>query len=463
MKLTSRLFTILTAAAFATAVVSCNGGDRALPVGVFDSGTGGFTVLEKLLALDEYNNSTGANSPDGIPDFDAEDFQYLADQANMPYGTYDSEGKADFLTDLAVKDAFFLTGNTYYKDASSLVADCAKSGVKIVVIGCNTATAYGLDAIRDTLAKLGSDIKVIGVVESGAESTVSYLSGRFDSAAVGVLATPGTISSGVYERMLNAAAADEDLDIEVVNQGGYGFAESVDEEKDFVNRGLESMSENYRGPVFGTTDADIDPALLSAYNFDFTDGKAFIEYSADAPVRIQLNSSENYARFNLTNLVEKARQQGIGYPMRTIVLGCTHYPFLLDVLQEHLNFLRNYTLSDGSKPYESLIAEDCCFIDPAQNTALQCYQSLLGSKLLKKGKNHGGLDAFISVPSSHLPPSCLSEDGGLAYEFKYGREINDGTLSTVVVPMTRGVVNQDNLSRIERLLPLSWGRLSENL
>lgn len=458
MKLIDKTLMILATLAYAVVASSCNRQNQ-LPVGVFDSGTGGFTVLEKILALDEYDNRTGANSPDGIPDFEAEDFQYLADQANMPYGRYDAEGKAAFLTDLAVKDAFFLTGEGYFKDASSLVADCDKAGVKIVVIGCNTATAYGLDAIRDTLAAIGSDIKVIGVVEAGAESAVSYLSTRFKSAAVGVLATPGTISSGVYERMLNAAAADQDIDVQVISQSGHGFAEAVDEEKEFVNRSLTGFSLDYRGPILGSTDADIDPSLIDAYHFDFSENKAFGEYDGGKLVRIQLNSSDNYARFNMTNLIEKARLAGLDEPLRCIVLGCTHYPFLLDVLKEHLEYLRNFELPDGSRPYSDVISEDCVFIDPAQNTALQCYKSLMDNGLLRKGSRKGGLAAFISVPSSHLPASCLSDDGGLKYEYKYGREINDGTVSTVVVPMTPGVVNQENLQRIERLLPLCWEKL----
>lgn len=460
MKFVRKLY-ILTTAAIAAVVVSCSPSPRKAPIGVFDSGTGGFTVLERILALDSFDNSTGALGADGQPDFASEDFQYLADQANMPYGRYDAEGKAYYLRDLAVKDAFFLTGTGYAKDASSLVNDCVKQGVKIVVIGCNTATAYGLDAIRDTLAAIGSDIKVIGVVEAGSANAIDYLKENFSEASIGVLATPGTISSGVYERMLNAAAPAE-LNIAVINQSGYGFAEAVDEEKEFVNRKLSEFSDNYLGPGFGETDADIDPSILDAYDFDFSSAKAFIEKDAKGnPARIQINSAENYAKFNLTNLLEKARKDEIQVPLRCIILGCTHYPFQLGVLQSHLDYLRAYTAADGSQPYASLIAEDCKFIDPAENTAVECYKALLENKLLVKKVKKGHLDAFISVPSSHLPDSCLTEDGGLTYAYKYGREVNDGTVSTVVVPMTPAVVNPDNMERIERLLPLCWEKLSE--
>ena len=72
---------------------------KALPIGVFDSGTGGLTVLEAILALDAFNNETGKPGTDGKPDFSKEYFQYLADQANMPYGNYAAENKEQTKSD----------------------------------------------------------------------------------------------------------------------------------------------------------------------------------------------------------------------------------------------------------------------------------------------------------------------------------------------------------------------------
>ena len=92
-------------------LAACSGGKKALPVGVFDSGTGGLTVLEKILTLDAFDNRTGAPEPDGLPDFASEDFQYLADQANMPYGVYDAQGNAALLRRLVKDDARFLLGD----------------------------------------------------------------------------------------------------------------------------------------------------------------------------------------------------------------------------------------------------------------------------------------------------------------------------------------------------------------
>ena len=62
-----------------------------LPIGVFDSGIGGLTVLNEIVTIDRFNNVTHEPGPDGHPDFENESFVYFGDQANMPYGNYPSE------------------------------------------------------------------------------------------------------------------------------------------------------------------------------------------------------------------------------------------------------------------------------------------------------------------------------------------------------------------------------------
>ena len=176
------------------------------PIGVFDSGLGGLTVLERLLDVDQVNNATGLYGPDGVPDLAREHFVYLGDQANMPYGDYSAEGKSDYLRELILKDAKFLLGTSYYQNAEEDVPSGTKKRVKIIVIACNTATAWGLDDIRRYLASIGDGTKVVGVIEAGVRATLDQLAARPDSPpfAIGVMATPGTISSGAYARTIRA-------------------------------------------------------------------------------------------------------------------------------------------------------------------------------------------------------------------------------------------------------------------
>ncbi|MCK4448494.1 MAG: Asp/Glu/hydantoin racemase, partial [Candidatus Marinimicrobia bacterium] len=69
--------------------------NKMLPIGVFDSGTGGLTVLDAIVNFDQYNNRTHSfeGKGDGLRDFCEEYFIYLGDQANMPYGNYPKESK----------------------------------------------------------------------------------------------------------------------------------------------------------------------------------------------------------------------------------------------------------------------------------------------------------------------------------------------------------------------------------
>ena len=165
---------------------------RDLPIGVFDSGVGGLTVLEAIKAHDRHHNQTGAEGPDGVPDFAGERFVYFGDQANMPYGNYSAVGRTDFLRELILRDALFLLGRRY--------ANGTKPPVKANVIACNTATAYGLEDIRAAVKAWGIPVVVVGVVEAGAQGLVETADGA--QGGVAVLATVGTCASNAYPKAI---------------------------------------------------------------------------------------------------------------------------------------------------------------------------------------------------------------------------------------------------------------------
>jgi len=165
---------------------------RDLPIGVFDSGVGGLTVLEALKAHDRHHNLTGADGADGVPDFAGERFVYFGDQANMPYGNYSAVGRTDFLRELILRDALFLLGRRQ--------ANGTKPPVKAIVIACNTATAYGLEDIRAAVKAWGITVIVIGVVEAGAQGLAETADGA--QGGVAVLATVGTCASNAYPKAI---------------------------------------------------------------------------------------------------------------------------------------------------------------------------------------------------------------------------------------------------------------------
>ncbi|MDP3437880.1 MAG: hypothetical protein Q8S04_11610 [Bacteroidales bacterium] len=423
---------------------------KSLPIGMFDSGTGGLTVLEQFLAMDSFNNSTGEESPDGVPDFAGEEFIYLADQANMPYGVYSSQNKTDYLRELIIKDALFLTTGS--------------KRTKVVVIACNTATAFGLEDVSRMLQLSSTGVKAIGVIDAGVEGAMSRISPDEKSFAVGVLATVGTIASGGYENSIIRYSKERGYtsDFRVVNQGGAGFAEAVDSENDYISKDAKEVRENYRGPRFGDS-IGIQRELLSLYNFDTMGNSLLIKRDKNGDIQdIQLNSSGNYARFHMVSLLEKHRLNNPGVIMKSIILGSTHYPYLEDTLREVIAELREYS-QDGTKPYESILDADIDFIDPAVNTAKETFKLLFAQKMLKRESSTNKLEAFISVPHIDLPKESKDSSGNLIFSFKYGRDIGSEIPTVSVTPFSKVNIHRDNLTRIEQRLPLSYSLIKTNM
>jgi glutamate racemase len=440
---------------------------RNLPIGIFDSGTGGLTVLEKLLSLDHFDNITGKAGRDSILDFAGEHFVYLADQANMPYGNYAAEGNTAYLQELVIKDAIFLLGDRYFTNGIEEEPSGRKPRAKIIVVACNTATAYGLPLIQSLLDQSGTGVKVIGVIDAGVNATLDELNLQGDEApfAIGVLATPGTIASGVYERTIRDALKARGITtrIDIVSEGGDGFAEAVDSDPDYVNPNLFAPSSSYRGPVLGDGENDIHPELLKAYHFDFSDNQILARRNPGGSyATLQLNSAANYARFNIVSLLERHRRSEKGTPIRSIILGCTHYPFQLETLKDMLAYLREYR-EDGRYPYRDLIADTVTFIDPAIYTAIDCYQTLREDGNLAYRITPTLAEAYISIPSNLLEDDFLTRDGHLTYQYKYARKPGTEEQTTKPVPFSHDNIDPNNLRRIEELLPYSYVLIAPTL
>ena len=126
------------------------------PIGVFDSGVGGLTVVNEIQRQ--------------LP---KERVVYFGDTARFPYGSKSVET----VTEFARQDSQFLLG----------------FDVKLIVVACNTATACALDYLGEHLT-----VPVVGVIEPGAVAAVRASRKKF----VGVIGTQGTIASGAYQRAL---------------------------------------------------------------------------------------------------------------------------------------------------------------------------------------------------------------------------------------------------------------------
>ena len=137
---------------------------RRRPVGVFDSGVGGLTVLHELLVQ--------------LPH---EDFVYFADSARVPYGPRPREEIEAFSLEVA----------------EELLA----RRIKLLVVACNSASSAALPALRERLMQTTLGVDVLGVVQPGAVQAVAATrNGR-----VGYMATEATVNSGAYEEAIAAA------------------------------------------------------------------------------------------------------------------------------------------------------------------------------------------------------------------------------------------------------------------
>jgi glutamate racemase len=147
------------------------------PVGIFDSGVGGLSVLREIRR-----------------ELPAEDLEYVADSAHAPYGDRDAE----FIIARSIAMGDFL----------------AQRGVKAVVVACNTATGIAVDALRKRF-----EFPIVAI-----EPAVKPAAAQTRSGVVGVLATTQTLASPRFSKLVEAHASG----VRVVVQPGTGLVEQIE-------------------------------------------------------------------------------------------------------------------------------------------------------------------------------------------------------------------------------------------
>lgn len=149
------------------------------PIGVFDSGVGGLTVVREI-----------------IRQLPSENIVYFGDTARVPYGTKSRD--------------------TIINYSEQIVHFLKTKQVKAIVVACNTATSYALDVLKEKL-----DIPIIGVVRPGAVTAVNATRNK----RIGIIATEGTIGSGIYPKVIHKY----DPEIQVVQKACPLFVSLVEE------------------------------------------------------------------------------------------------------------------------------------------------------------------------------------------------------------------------------------------
>ncbi len=432
--------------------------NNALPVGVFDSGTGGLTVLDAIINFDEFQNNTKLPKADGQPDFAKEKFIYLADQANMPYGNYAAMGKTDLLQEHVLKDVQFLLGNKYYQTSKSINYKVDKQRIKVLVIACNTATAYGQKNIEEFFKSVNMPMKVIGVIDAGSRGALQSFD-KNESGSIGIFATAGTITSKGYETAIRKFqnALGYSGEIQLYGQGGVGLAEAIDEDPNFIARAAKMPRDSYRGPNLSNANMLIERQLIKIYNFDFADQKMLCDAaSVDDCSQLQINSAENYVRYHLVSLLEKMRATPNALPLKTLILGCTHYPYMATNIQNVLSELRNYS-ENGETRYKHLLAEKVILINPATNTAKELFDYLVENKMFNgKADMQKQSEFYISMPNLTNKNIQIDSEGRFTYEYKFGRNANEAQEFIKVVPFSNNTIPADVVDRLRLQIPKTF-------
>ncbi len=204
------------------------------PIGVFDSGYGGLTVLKEF-----------------INDFPEYDFVYLGDNARTPYGTRSFD--------------------VVYQYTLQAVRKLFDMGCPLVILACNTASAKALRNIQQLdLPRMAPDRRVLGVIRPSVEK----VAGITQTGHVGVLGTSGTVASGSYP-------------IELEKWSGGRVVRTVQEACPMWVPIVENNE-------IGTPGADY------------------------------------FVQKNIASLL--ARDENLD----TVILGCTHYPLLIDQIRKFL-------------------------------------------------------------------------------------------------------------------------------
>jgi len=245
----------------------------------------------------------------------------------------------------------------------------------------------------------------------------------------------------------------------ITQQGSLGLAGAIEGDPAFVaNPGIsieKSGAIPYRGPSTDRAEAPIDPKLLQEYGFDMEK----VVGNPNEAITWQLNSIENYIRYDVTTLMENYRKSIVGTPepIQYIMLGCTHFPFESDRIEKAFARLRSYRDSTGQLPYQAFIAEKIQIVNPAQLTAKDLFRQLFLLRLMSKADPNSGSpkhQIYLSVPNPAQVEASAIEQGWLTFDFKYGRSAGEySTEHTKVVPLEPSLLPASSVSLLKSYAP----------
>jgi len=259
--------------------------DASAPVGVFDSGVGGLTVVREIMRQ--------------IPN---EKIIYFGDTARVPYGNKSK----DIVTRFSRQIVHFL--QTHH--------------VKTIVVACNTASAYALEELEKEI-----DIPIIGVVKPGAK----YASEVTRNGKIGVIATPATIGSHIYNQYI------EEINPQVTIYGkACPLFVPLIEEGLWVDPVTDEIARRYLAELI---DLDIDTLILGCTHYPLI-------RSTLGRIMGENVTLVNPAYETAICLKELLREKGL-LNEKSPVLGDTQYQFYVSDMAEKFQIFANSIIKYG--------------------------------------------------------------------------------------------------------------------
>ena len=247
------------------------------PIGIFDSGVGGITVLKEI--------------KERLP---KEDIIYLGDTKNFPYGNKSKEDIIRFSIDNVQK--------------------LLKQNVKIIVIACGTATSQAIEILKEKF-----NIPTIGIIEP----TVKYIKNqKFDK--VGVIATEGKIKNGAWERKLK----EQIPNIQVINKACPMLATIAEEGKAKSKEG-RSVIKEYMIPF---KEKRVNKIILGCTHFPIYEQIIREELEYD----VELINTGKFVSLELEQILKKNNLENDNFNKGNIIIDLTKQEEQFNVIAQNI-------------------------------------------------------------------------------------------------------------------------------
>lgn len=303
------------------------------PIGLLSNNIQDVSLLEVLLAADNFDNITGAEVPDGIRDFAGEYFDFCC---------FTSPSNTDSLQTHTVKEALYL-----------LNAENGKLPSKSIIITDYYTASLATERVNELLSDAHLDLRVVSPLQSGLDKILESLPAQDKkrTTGIGILSSQAAIETGVFNSLKN------NQNFVVTQPFTFNAAPSL-------------TSSKY----------PIDTKLIPAYHFIYSQDHISYSGSRYAPRSMNIYSEQNLLRYFLTHLLEQMRESANPPALSYLVLGDNSLSAHKKEIKDILDALRDYR-QNGRYVYRHLISNNIVLIDPADETARNVYRLMLKDRL----------------------------------------------------------------------------------